>query len=103
MEIVELVQKNMLDYSAAVNQSRAIPDARTGLKPIHRKILYEMYADKIKSSGKYKKCAYMVGQIIARFSEHGDAATYDALVRLAQPWIQRYPLLDFHGNYGSQF
>lgn len=93
----------MLDYAGAVNQLRAIPDARTGLKPIHRKILYEMYADKIKNAGKYKKCAYMVGQIIARFSEHGDAATYDALVRLAQPWIQRYPLLDFHGNYGSPF
>lgn len=93
----------MLDYAGAVNQLRAIPDARTGLKPIHRKILYEMYADKIRNAGKYKKCAYMVGQIIARFSEHGDAATYDALVRLAQPWIQRYPLLDFHGNYGSPF
>lgn len=103
MEIVELIENNMLDYAGAVNQSRAIPDARTGLKPIHRKVLYEMYADKIKSSGKYKKCAFMVGQIIARFSEHGDTATYDALVRLAQPWIQRYPLLDFHGNYGSQF
>ena len=103
MNATELLQENMLDYAGAVNQLRAIPDARTGLKPIHRKILYEMYADKIKSSGKYKKCAYMVGQIIARFSEHGDAATYDALVRLAQPWIQRYPLLDFHGNYGSPF
>lgn len=103
MEIVELVENNMLDYASAVNQSRAIPDARTGLKPIHRKILYEMYADKIKSDGKFKKCAYMVGQIIARFSEHGDAATYDALVRMSQPWIQRYPLLDFHGNNGSQF
>ena len=103
MDAVNLIQENMLDYAGAVNQLRAIPDARTGLKPIHRKILYEMYMDKIRSSGKYKKCAYMTGQIIARFSEHGDAATYDALVRLAQPWIQRYPLLDFHGNYGSQF
>ena len=103
MEIVQLVKDNMLSYAGAVNQARAIPDSRTGLKPIHRKIIYEMYADKIRSSGKYKKCAYMVGQIIARFSEHGDSATYDALVRLAQPWIQRYPLLDFHGNSGSQF
>lgn len=103
MEIIELVENNMLDYAGAVNQSRAIPDARTGLKPIHRKILYEMYADKIKSSGKYKKCAYMVGQIIARFSEHGDAATYDALIRLGQDWIQSYPFVDIHGNAGSQF
>lgn len=103
MNAINLIQDNMLDYAGAVNQLRAIPDARTGLKPIHRKILFEMYTDKIRSSGKYKKCAFMVGQIIARFSEHGDSATYDALVRLAQPWIQRYPLLDFHGNYGSQF
>lgn len=103
MDIVELTEQNMLSYAGAVNQSRAIPDARTGLKPIHRKIIYEMYVDKIRNDGKYKKCAYMVGQIIARFSEHGDAATYDALVRLAQEWIQRYPLLDFHGNVGSQF
>lgn len=103
MEIVELIENNMLDYAGAVNQSRAIPDARTGLKPIHRKVLYEFYADKIKSSGKFHKCAKMVGSIIARFSEHGDSATYDALVRLSQPWIQRYPLLSFHGNNGSQF
>lgn len=103
MEIVNLFENNMLSYAGAVNQSRALPDARTGLKPIHRKVLYEMYADKIKSSGKYKKCAYMVGQIIARFSEHGDAATYDALIRLGQDWIQHYPLVDIHGNAGSQF
>lgn len=103
MDGLNLIQDNMLDYASAVNQLRAIPDARTGLKPIHRKILWEMYTDKIRSSGKYKKCAYMVGQIIARFSEHGDTSTYDALVRLAQPWIQRYPLLDFHGNCGAQF
>lgn len=103
MEIVNLFEDNMLSYAGAVNQSRALPDARTGLKPIHRKILYEMYADKIKSSGKYKKCAYMVGQIIARFSEHGDAATYDALIRLGQDWIQHYPLINIHGNAGSQF
>ena len=90
MEIVNLFENNMLSYAGAVNQSRALPDATTGLKPIHRKVLYEMYTDKIKSSGKYKKCAYMVGQIIARFSEHGDAATYDALIRLGQDWIQRY-------------
>lgn len=103
MEIVNLFKDNMISYASAVNQSRALPDARTGLKPIHRKILYEMYADKIKSSGKYKKCAYMVGQIIARFSEHGDAATYDALIRLGQDWIQRYPFINIHGNAGSQF
>lgn len=102
-EIKQIWEDNILDYSSAVNQSRAIPDARTGLKPIHRKIIYEMYADKILSNKEFKKCAYMVGQIIARFSEHGDQATYDALTRMAQPWIQRYPMLTFHGNAGSQF
>ena len=70
-DIQKIWEDNILDYSAAVNQARAIPDARTGLKPIHRKILYEMFADKITSDKKFKKCAYMVGQIIARFSEHG--------------------------------
>ena len=103
MELGNVVAKNMDTYQRAVNQDRAIPDARTGLKPIHTKILWEMYADGIKSSGKYVKCAYMTGQVISRFSEHGDTSAYDALVRLAQPWIQRYPLLDFHGNVGSQF
>lgn len=100
-EFTELCKYNIRDYSSAVNEARAIPDAATGLKPIHRKILYEMWADKITSKGKFKKCAYMVGQLISRFSPHGDTATYDALVRLSQPWVQRYPLLDFHGNNGS--
>lgn len=100
-DFVELCKYNIKDYSSAVNEARAIPDAATGLKPIHRKILYEMWADKILSTGKFKKCAYMVGQLISRFTPHGDAATYDALVRLSQPWVQRYPLLDFHGNNGS--
>lgn len=100
-ELTELCKYNIRDYSSAVNEARAIPDAATGLKPIHRKILYEMWADKITSKGKFKKCAYMVGQLISRFSPHGDTATYDALVRLSQPWVQRYPLLDFHGNNGS--
>lgn len=103
IELGNIVAKNMDTYQQAVNQDRAIPDARTGLKPIHTKILWEMYVDGIKSSGKYVKCAYMAGQVISRFSEHGDTSAYDALVRLAQPWIQRYPLLDFHGNVGSQF
>ena len=103
LDMNELCQNNILSYSSAVNESRAIPDARTGLKPIHQKILYEMWADKILSNKKYRKCAYMVGQIISRFSEHGDAATYDALIRLSQQWIHPYPLIDIHGNNGSQF
>ena len=103
LDAIELVQRNMLDYAQQVNEDRALPDAKDGLKPIHRKILYEMYADKILSSGKYHKNASMVGNVIARFSEHGDTGTYDALVRLSQPWVQRYCLIDFHGNYGSIF
>ena len=100
-DFIELCKYNIRDYSQAVNEERAIPDARTGLKPIHTKILYEMFIDKVINAGKFKKCAYMVGQLISRFTPHGDAATYDALVRLSQPWIQRYPLIDFHGNNGS--
>lgn len=91
----------MLDYAEQVNIERAIPDAATGLKPIHRKILYEMWKDKVNSKSKYRKCAYMVGQIIARFSEHGDTGTYDALVRLSKDWVHNHPLIDFHGNNGS--
>lgn len=101
MEISEILRQNMREYAEQVNEERAIPDARTGLKPIHRKILYEMWKDGIRNDGKYRKCAYMVGQIIARFSEHGDAGTYDALVRLSKDWVHSYPLLDFHGNNGS--
>ena len=101
MEISEILRQNMREYAEQVNEERAIPDARTGLKPIHRKILYEMWKDGIRNEGKYRKCAYMVGQIIARFSEHGDAGTYDALVRLSKDWVHSYPLLDFHGNNGS--
>lgn len=102
-DICDIFKNNMGEYAVAVNQFRAIPDARTGLKPIHKKILWEMYTDKIYHDGKYKKCAYMVGQVISRFSEHGDSATYEALVRLSQDWIQLYPLIDLHGNGGSQF
>ena len=103
LDMNKLCQDNILSYSSAVNEARAIPDARTGLKPIHQKILYEMWADKVLSDRKYKKCAYMVGQIISRFSEHGDAATYGALIRLSQQWLHPYPLIDIHGNNGSQF
>ena len=103
MEISKILRQNMREYAEQVNEERAIPDARTGLKPIHRKILYEMWKDGIRNEGKYRKCAYMVGQIIARFSEHGDAGTYDALVRLSKDWVHSYPLLDFHGNNGSVY
>lgn len=103
LDMNELCQNNILSYSSAVNEARAIPDARTGLKPIHQKILYEMWVDKVLSDKKYRKCAYMVGQIISRFSEHGDAATYGALIRLSQQWLHPYPLIDIHGNNGSQF
>lgn len=103
LDMNELCQNNILSYSSAVNEARAIPDAKTGLKPIHQKILYEMWTDRVFSDKKYKKCAYMVGQIISRFSEHGDAATYGALIRLSQQWLHPYPLIDIHGNNGSQF
>lgn len=71
IDIVDLANTNLREYASSVNSSRAIPDSRTGLKPIHQKILYEMWVDGIHSDGKYNKCAKMVGQVISRFSEHG--------------------------------
>lgn len=103
IDMKTLCEDSMLTYSSAVNEERAIPDSRTGLKPIHQKILYEMWVDKVLSNQRYRKCAYMVGQIISRFSQHGDAATYDALIRLSQQWVHPIPLIDVHGNNGSQF
>lgn len=103
VDMVEMCEDNALSYASAVNLNRAIPDARTGLKPIHQKILWEMHVDGVSSDKKYRKCAYMVGQVVARFSPHGDAATYDAMMRLSQQWLMEHPLIDVHGNNGSQF
>ena len=90
-----------IDYAMSVIVSRALPDVRDGLKPVHRRILYSMHEDGITSDKPYRKCANTVGSVLGRYHPHGDASVYDAMVRLAQDFSMRYPLIDGHGNFGS--
>ena len=90
-----------IDYAMSVIVSRALPDARDGLKPVHRRILYSMHEDGITSDKAYRKCANTVGSVLGRYHPHGDSSVYDAMVRLAQDFTMRYPLVDGHGNFGS--
>ena len=90
-----------IDYAMSVIVSRALPDVRDGLKPVHRRILYAMHEDGITSDKPYRKCANTVGSVLGRYHPHGDASVYDAMVRLAQDFSMRYPLIDGHGNFGS--
>ena len=98
---VELGQ-NFINYATAVNGDRAIPESKTGLKPVHQRILFIMEDEKVSSSKPHKKCAKVVGSVMGRVHPHGDSSIYEAMVRLAQPWTMRYPLIDWHGNLGSQ-
>ena len=90
-----------IDYAMSVIVSRALPDVRDGLKPVHRRILYSMYEDGITSDKPYRKCANTVGSVLGRYHPHGDASVYDAMVRMAQDFSMRYMLVDGHGNFGS--
>ena len=90
-----------MDYAMSVIIGRALPDARDGLKPVHRRILYAMYGEGLLHNRRYSKCAGVVGEVLKRYHPHGDSAVYDALVRLAQEWNVRYPLIDGQGNFGS--
>ena len=90
-----------VDYAMSVIVSRALPDVRDGLKPVHRRILYSMYEDGITSDKPYRKCANTVGSVLGRYHPHGDTSVYDAMVRLAQDFSQRYTMIDGHGNFGS--
>ena len=90
-----------IDYAMSVIVSRALPDVRDGLKPVHRRILYAMHQDGITSDKPYRKCANTVGSVLGRYHPHGDAAVYDAMVRMAQDFSMRYMLIDGHGNFGS--
>lgn len=101
VDINEEVKKSYLDYAMSVIVGRALPDVRDGLKPVHRRILYAMFDAGITPDRPHKKSAVVVGNVLARFHPHGDAAVYDALVRLAQDFSCRYPLVDGHGNFGS--
>ncbi len=90
-----------LDYSMSVIIGRALPDIRDGLKPVHRRILYAMFREGLLSNKRYSKCAGVVGEVLKKYHPHGDSAVYDSLVRMAQPWNMRYPLIDGQGNFGS--
>jgi DNA gyrase subunit A len=95
------MQRSYLDYAMAVIIGRAVPDARDGLKPVHRRVLYAMYDGGFRPDRGYFKCARVVGEVMGNYHPHGDSAIYDTLVRLAQPWSMRYPLVDGQGNFGS--
>jgi DNA gyrase subunit A len=101
VEITHEMQKNFLDYAMSVIVSRALPDVRDGLKPVHRRILYAMHDMGLKASGKHKKSATVVGEVLGKYHPHGDVPVYDAMVRLAQEFSMRYPLIDGQGNFGS--
>ncbi len=100
-EIDDEMKSSYLDYAMSVIVSRALPDARDGLKPVHRRILYAMFRDGLLHNKSFSKCAGVVGEVLKKYHPHGDAAVYDALVRLAQPWNMRYILVDGQGNFGS--
>jgi DNA gyrase subunit A len=95
------MQRSYLDYAMSVIVGRALPDVRDGLKPVHRKILYAMFDSGYRPDRGYVKCSRVVGDVMGQFHPHGDASIYDALVRMAQPWSLRYPLVDGNGNFGS--
>ena len=100
-ELVQEMEKSYIEYAMSVIVGRALPDVRDGLKPVHRRILYAMYEDKLTSDRPFRKCATAVGDVLGRYHPHGDASVYDALVRLAQDFSLRYTLIDGHGNFGS--
>ena len=95
------METSFLEYAMSVIMSRALPDVRDGLKPVHRRIIWDMETQGFRPDRPFVKCARVSGDTMARFHPHGDGAIYDALVRMAQPFSLRHPLIDFHGNYGS--
>ncbi len=101
VNIEDQMRESYMDYAMSVIIGRALPDARDGLKPVHRRILYAMFSEGLVHNHRYSKCAGVVGEVLKRYHPHGDSAVYDALVRLAQEWNLRYPLIDGQGNFGS--
>ena len=101
VEIVDEVKNSMLQYGMSVLIGRALPDVRDGLKPVHRRILYTMYENGLTPDKAYRKCADTVGAVLGRYHPHGDSSVYDAMVRMAQDFSLRYPLIDGHGNFGN--
>src|ERR1039457_1239153 len=101
VEIQEEMERSFLDYAMSVITARALPDARDGLKPVHRRILYGMYDFGLRPERKHQKSAQAVGEVMGKYHPHGDTAIYDSLARMAQDFSLRYPLVDGHGNFGS--
>ena len=101
VDIEAEMRKSYLDYAMSVIIGRALPDVRDGLKPVHRRILFGMYELGLTSTKPYRKCAKIVGEVLGKYHPHGDTPVYDALVRLAQQFNMRYPLIDGQGNFGS--
>src|SRR5438874_3705902 len=101
VDIQTEMQRSYIDYAMSVIVGRALPDVRDGLKPVHRKILYGMYDSGYRPDRNYVKCGRVVGDVMGNYHPHGDSALYDALVRMAQPWSLRYPMVDGQGNFGS--
>jgi len=101
VDIKSEVSRSYLDYAMSVIVGRALPDVRDGLKPVHRRVLYSMFEGGYRPDRGFSKCARVVGDVMGNYHPHGDSAIYDALVRLAQPWVLRYPLVDGQGNFGS--
>jgi DNA gyrase subunit A len=101
VDIQNEMQRSYIDYAMSVIVSRALPDVRDGLKPVHRRVLYAMYDSGFRPDRGYNKCSRVVGEVMGNYHPHGDSSIYDALVRLAQPWSMRYPLIDGQGNFGS--
>lgn len=101
INIEDEMKSAYIDYSMSVIVSRALPDVRDGLKPVHRRVLFGMYELGVFSNRSYKKSARIVGEVLGKFHPHGDSSVYDTMVRMAQPWSLRYLLVDGQGNYGS--
>ena len=101
VDLEKEMKESYLAYSMSVIVGRALPDVRDGLKPVHRRILYTMYENGLSPDKAYRKSADTVGSVLGRYHPHGDASVYDAMVRLAQDFSMRYPLVDGHGNFGS--
>ena len=101
INIEDEMRTSYLDYAMSVIIGRALPDVRDGLKPVHRRVLYAMFREGLLHNKRYSKCAGVVGEVLKKYHPHGDSAVYDTLVRMAQPWNMRYPLVDGQGNFGS--
>lgn len=102
VDVDEEMKKSFIDYAMSVISDRALPDVRDGLKPVHRRILYSMYTQGFTWDKPHRKSATTIGDVLGRFHPHGDASVYDALVRMAQDFSMRHPLIDGHGNFGSR-